>query len=153
MQNGSGRSSFPSNEPAEGRKQSQIDEYVEWYADRAFSTFAMSVKDICATVAGLAANGGWISCVCRIRITEDLRVAWGGSTRTSSASGRLGHSGRLRRNDGYLLQIFHPAPAGPADAVSSRSSNGTVRAVLGSENFKALFVSLEREQARRGNLT
>ncbi len=140
---------LPINEPAEGRKKSQIDEYLEWYCGPGVQHVAMSTKDICATVRTL-----------REREIDFLRVP---DTYYEDLKGRVGkidedfaelkELGILvdRDDDGYLLQIFtQPLQDRPTlffEVIERHGSRG-----FGVGNFKALFVSLEREQARRGNL-
>lgn len=140
---------LPINEPAEGRKKSQIDEYLEWYGGPGIQHVAMNTKDICATVRAL-----------REREIDFLRVP---DTYYEDLKDRVGNIdadfaelkelGILvdRDDDGYLLQIFtQPLQDRPTlffEVIERHGSRG-----FGVGNFKALFVSLEREQARRGNL-
>ena len=150
MQNGSGKIKFPINEPAEGRKKSQIDEYLEWYHGPGVQHIALSVKDICATVADLRARG-----VDFLRVPDAYYEDLGGRVgRIAEDFERIRELGILvdRDDDGYLLQIFtQPMQDRPTlffEIIERHGSRG-----FGIGNFKALFVSLEREQARRGNLT
>jgi 4-hydroxyphenylpyruvate dioxygenase len=140
---------LPINEPAEGRKKSQIDEYLEWYGGPGVQHIAMNTKDICHTVRQL-----------RQREIDFLRVP---DTYYDELQGRVGEIdedldelrdlGILvdRDDDGYLLQIFtQPLQDRPTlffEVIERHGSRG-----FGVGNFKALFVSLEREQAKRGNL-
>lgn len=140
---------LPINEPAEGRKRSQIDEYLDWYNGPGVQHVAMSCKDICETVRQL-----------REREIDFLRVP---DTYYEDLKDRVGDIdedvdelrdlGILvdRDDDGYLLQIFtQPVQDRPTlffEVIERHGSRG-----FGVGNFKALFVSLEREQARRGNL-
>jgi 4-hydroxyphenylpyruvate dioxygenase len=149
MENGAGKIKFPINEPAEGRKKSQIDEYLEWYNGPGVQHVAMNTKDICATVREL-----------RRREIDFLRVP---DTYYEDLMDRVGkidedfdeikELGILvdRDEDGYLLQIFsQPVQDRPTvffEVIERHGCRG-----FGQGNFKALFVSLEREQARRGNL-
>ena len=143
------RIKLPINEPAEGRKKSQIDEYLEWYRGPGIQHVAMSTGDICATVRAL-----------REREIDFLRVP---DTYYDELASRVGtidedmdelrELGILvdRDDDGYLLQIFtQPLQDRPTlffEVIERYGSRG-----FGVGNFKALFVSLEREQERRGNL-
>ncbi len=143
------RIKMPINEPAEGRKKSQIDEYLEWNNGPGIQHIAMNTRDICATVREL-----------RRREIDFLRVP---DTYYEDLASRVGaidedleelkELGVLvdRDADGYLLQIFsHPLQDRPTlflEVIERHGSRG-----FGVGNFKALFVSLEREQARRGNL-
>ncbi len=150
MQNGTGKIKFPINEPAEGRRKSQIEEYLDWYRGPGVQHVAMSVKNICAAVADLRDRG-----VDFLRVPdtyyEGLRDRVGDIDEDFS---RLRELGVLvdRDDDGYLLQIFtQPVQDRPTlffEIIERHGSRG-----FGVGNFKALFVSLEREQARRGNLT
>jgi 4-hydroxyphenylpyruvate dioxygenase len=149
MQNGSGRIKFPINEPAEGKRRSQIEEYLIHYGGPGVQHIALATKDIIATVDALAAAG-----VDFLRIPpsyyEDL------PTRVGSINediGELAKRGILvdRDDEGYLLQIFsQPVQDRPTvfyEVIRRHGSQG-----FGVGNFKALFQALEREQSRRGNL-
>jgi len=149
MENGTGKCKFPINEPAEGRKKSQIQEYIDFYYGPGVQHIAMNTQDICSTVRML-----------RERAIDFLRVP---DTYYDSLADRVGpineeidelrELGVLadRDEDGYLLQIFtQPVQDRPTlffEVIERHGSRG-----FGVGNFKALFVSLEREQARRGNL-
>ncbi len=140
---------MPINEPAEGRRKSQIDEYLEWYRGPGVQHVALATGDIRATVREL-----------RRREIDFLRVP---DTYYEDLPARVGdlpvqldelrELGILvdRDEDGYLLQIFtQPVQDRPTlffEVIERHGSRG-----FGVGNFKALFVSLEREQARRGNL-
>ncbi|MFQ5492394.1 MAG: 4-hydroxyphenylpyruvate dioxygenase [Phycisphaerae bacterium] len=149
MENGSGKIKLPINEPAEGKKKSQIEEYLEWYQGPGVQHVAMTTADICKTVRAL-----------RKRDIDFLRVP---DTYYEDLADRIGpidedyaelkDLGILvdRDEDGYLLQIFtQPMQDRPTlfyEVIERHGSRG-----FGLGNFKALFVSLEREQERRGNL-
>ncbi len=140
---------LPINEPAEGKKKSQIDEYLDWYNGPGVQHIAMNTKDICETVRQL-----------RQREIDFLRVP---DTYYEDLKDRVGEIdedidelrelGILvdRDDDGYLLQIFtQPLQDRPTlffEVIERHGSRG-----FGIGNFKALFISLEREQERRGNL-
>jgi 4-hydroxyphenylpyruvate dioxygenase len=149
MQNGSGRIKFPINEPAEGKRRSQIEEYLIHYGGPGVQHIALATKDIIATVDALAAAG-----VDFLRIPatyyEELPTRVGPIDEDIS---ELAKRGILvdRDDEGYLLQIFsQPVQDRPTvfyEVIRRRGSQG-----FGVGNFKALFEALEREQARRGNL-
>ena len=75
MANGNGRVKFPINEPAEGRKKSQIEEYLEFYHGPGVQHIAMATNDILATVAKLAGAGCGVPAPCRTRTTRSWRAA------------------------------------------------------------------------------
>ena len=143
------RIKLPINEPAEGRKKSQIDEYLDWYNGPGVQHIAMNTKDICATVRELKARE-----IDFLRVPdtyyEDLRQRVG---EIDEDFDELQDLGILvdRDDEGYLLQIFsHPLQDRPTvffEVIERHGSRG-----FGVGNFKALFVSLEREQEKRGNL-
>lgn len=149
MENGSGKIKLPINEPAEGRKKSQIDEYLEWYNGPGIQHIAMSTKDICATVRELRKRD-----IDFLRVPDtyyqDLKSRVGKIDEDYSTLQELGILVD-RDEDGYLLQIFtQPMQDRPTlffEVIERHGSRG-----FGLGNFKALFVSLEREQAARGNL-
>lgn len=149
MENGTGKCKFPINEPAEGRKKSQIDEYLEYYCGPGVQHIAMNVPDICASVREL--RGRDIDFL-RVPDTyyEDLRERVGPIEEDYSELAELGILVD-RDEDGYLLQIFtQPVQDRPTlffELIERHGCRG-----FGQGNFKALFISLEREQARRGNL-
>ncbi len=149
MENGTGKCKFPINEPAEGKKKSQIDEFLQFYCGPGVQHVAMNTGDICKTVRDL-----------RKRDIDFLRVP---ETYYDYIKERVGNIdedwselrelGILvdRDDDGYLLQIFtSPVQDRPTlffEVIERHGSRG-----FGIGNFKALFVSIEREQALRGNL-
>jgi 4-hydroxyphenylpyruvate dioxygenase len=140
---------LPINEPAEGKKKSQIDEYLDWYNGPGVQHIAMNTKDICETVRQLRDRN-----VDFLRVPdtyyEDLTERVG---KIDEDINELRDLGILvdRDEDGYLLQIFtQPMQDRPTlffEVIERHGSRG-----FGVGNFKALFVSLEREQERRGNL-
>ncbi len=149
MENGTGKCKFPINEPAEGLRKSQIDEYLESYRGPGVQHVAMTTGDICATVRRLRERH-----IDFLRVPdsyyEELRARVG---EIDEDIDELAELGILvdRDDDGYLLQIFsQPVQDRPTlfyEVIERHGSRG-----FGVGNFKALFVSLEREQARRGNL-
>ena len=149
MQDGTGKVKFPINEPAEGKKKSQIQEYLDYYYGPGVQHIACSTGDIIATVTQLRDNG-----------IEFLRVPTTYYQELESRVGRidepvdqLAELGILvdRDEEGYLLQIFtKPVEDRPTvffEIIERHGSRG-----FGKGNFKALFESIEREQALRGNL-
>lgn len=149
MENGSGKIKLPINEPAEGRKKSQIEEYLEYSCGPGVQHIAMSTKDICKTVHML-----------RQRDIDFLRVPDAYYDTLLKRVGNIDEDidelrdlGILvdRDEDGYLLQIFtQPVQDRPTlffEVIERHGSRG-----FGVGNFKALFVSIEEEQKRRGNL-
>ncbi len=140
---------LPINEPAEGRKKSQIDEYLEWYNGPGVQHVAMNTADICATVRELRKREIDFLCV-PDTYYEDLADRVGSIDEDFAELQDLGILVD-RDDDGYLLQIFtQPLQDRPTlffEVIERHGSRG-----FGVGNFKALFVSLEREQAKRGNL-
>ena len=150
MSNGNGYSKFPINEPAEGKKKSQIEEYLEFYEGEGVQHIAVATKDILSTVRDLKARGvEFLSAppeayyhMMPERVGEiDEEVA------------QLKELGILVDCDeeGYLLQIFtKPVEDRPTLFFEIIQRKGAQS--FGAGNFKALFESLEREQELRGNL-
>ena len=149
MANGNGRVKFPINEPAEGRKKSQIEEYLEFYRGPGVQHVAMATHDIAATVEKLRDQG-----------VEFLRVPGsyyeeleGRVGKIDEPVARLAELGILvdRDEEGYMLQIFtRPVEDRPTlfyEIIQRKGSRS-----FGKGNFKALFEAIEREQASRGNL-
>ncbi len=149
MQNGSGRIKFPINEPAEGKRKSQIDEYLSFYGGPGVQHIALATKDIVATVDALKTAG-----------IDFLRVPEAYYTELPARVGpidenveELAKRGILvdRDDEGYLLQIFsQPMQDRPTlffEVIRRHGCKG-----FGVGNFKALFEAIEREQALRGNL-
>jgi 4-hydroxyphenylpyruvate dioxygenase len=146
---GNGRIKFPINEPAEGKRKSQIDEYLEFYGGAGAQHIAVATRDIVGTVAKLRERGVeflmtpeayYDEVPTRVgEIEEDLED--------------LRREGILvdRDDEGYLLQIFtKPVGDRPTmffEVIERHGARG-----FGEGNFKALFEAIEREQERRGNL-
>jgi 4-hydroxyphenylpyruvate dioxygenase len=149
MQDGSGRLKFPINEPAEGKRKSQIAEYLEYYRGPGVQHIAFSTGDIVETVSRLRANGVEFL---RVPATyyDDLRSRVGSIEEPIETLAELGVLVD-RDDDGYLLQIFtRPVEDRPTvffEVIERQGSRG-----FGAGNFKALFEAIEREQALRGNL-
>jgi 4-hydroxyphenylpyruvate dioxygenase len=140
---------FPINEPAAGKKKSQIDEYLEFYGGPGVQHIALATDDIVAAVRGMRAAG--LDFLSTPASYYDTLGEWVGDTRVPLSE--LRELGILadRDEDGYLLQIFtKPVQDRPTvffELIERHGSQG-----FGKGNFKALFEAIEREQARRGNL-
>ena len=149
MSNGNGRIKFPINEPAEGRKKSQIEEYIDFYQGAGVQHIAVATDNIIETVTELQARG-----------IEFLKVP---GTYYDTVLDRVGEIdedleplrdlGILidRDDEGYLLQIFtKPVVDRPTMFFEIIQRKGAQS--FGKGNFKALFEAIEREQALRGTL-
>jgi 4-hydroxyphenylpyruvate dioxygenase len=149
MTNGNGRVKFPINEPAEGKKKSQIEEYLDFYQGAGIQHIAVATDDILSTVKEMTARG-----------IEFLYVP---GTYYDTVLDRVGdideeilalkELGILvdRDDEGYLLQIFtKPVVDRPTMFFEIIQRKGAQS--FGKGNFKALFESIEAEQARRGTL-
>lgn len=149
MSNGNGYVKFPINEPAEGKKKSQVEEYLEFYNGEGCQHVAMATNDIVHTVTELKNRG-----------VEFLRVP---NNYYDDLLDRVGHIdedieplkelGILvdRDDEGYLLQLFtKPVEDRPTLFFEIIQRKGAKS--FGKGNFKALFEALEREQEVRGNL-
>jgi 4-hydroxyphenylpyruvate dioxygenase len=149
MSNGNGFVKFPINEPAEGKKKSQVEEYLEFYNGEGVQHCALATNDIVKTVNDLQSRG-----------VEFLKIP---TTYYDELPARVGHIdedleplkhlGILvdRDNEGYLLQIFSkPVEDRPTLFFEIIQRKGAKS--FGKGNFKALFEALEKEQDARGNL-
>ena len=149
MSNGNGRIKFPINEPAKGKKKSQIEEYIDFYQGAGVQHVALATDDIIKTVSKLRERGVEFLSVPAIyystmtdrvgKIDEDLKS--------------LHELGVLvdRDDEGYLLQIFtKPVQDRPTVFYEIIERKGAKS--FGKGNFKALFESIELEQGRRGTL-
>ena len=154
MSNGNGRIKFPINEPAEGKKKSQIEEYIDFYEGAGVQHLALATDDIIKTVADLKARG--------VEFLPPPPQAY-----YDDIPRRLGvHMDTMKEDikelqklsilvdadeEGYLLQIFtKPVEDRPTlfyEIIQRMGAKG-----FGAGNFKALFESIEREQALRGTL-
>jgi 4-hydroxyphenylpyruvate dioxygenase len=149
MQDGTGKVKFPINEPAEGKKKSQIQEYLDYYQGPGVQHIALSTGDIVAAVSRLRENGVEFL---RVPTTyyDELEDRVG---KINEPVDKLAELGILvdRDEEGYLLQIFtRPVQDRPTlffEIIERHGSRG-----FGKGNFKALFEAIEREQALRGNL-
>ena len=154
MSNGNGRIKFPINEPAQAEKRSQIEEYLDFYEGCGVQHLAVATEDIIATVKHLRTNG--------VEFLPPPPQAY-----YDAIPKRLGKHMKLMKEDisklqefsvlvdadeeGYLLQIFtKPLQDRPTlffEIIQRMGAKG-----FGAGNFKALFESIEREQANRGTL-
>ena len=154
MSNGNGRIKFPINEPAKGKKRSQIEEYLDFYEGAGVQHIAVATDDIIKTVSQLKSNG--------VEFLSTPPEAY-----YKAVPGRLEEFSHELREDietlkglgimidadeeGYLLQIFtKPLEDRPTlffEIIQRMGAKG-----FGAGNFKALFESIEREQAKRGTL-
>ena len=149
MANGNDRIKFPINEPAAGKKKSQIDEYLEFYGGPGVQHIAMATEDIVATVAALRDRGVEFLSV----PTSYYDALQGRVGKIDEPVDTLARLGILvdRDPDGYLLQIFSkPVQDRPTVFYEIIQRKGAKS--FGKGNFKALFEAIEREQALRGNL-
>ncbi|MHC5532949.1 4-hydroxyphenylpyruvate dioxygenase [Priestia megaterium] len=149
MMNGTGRIKFPINEPAEGKRKSQIQEYLDFYNGPGVQHLALLTNDIIKTVKALKDNG-----------VEFLDTP---ATYYEELNDRVGEIDEDlkklqelsilvdRDDEGYLLQIFtKPIVDRPTLFIEIIQRKGALG--FGDGNFKALFESIEREQERRGNI-
>jgi 4-hydroxyphenylpyruvate dioxygenase len=149
MSNGNGYVKFPINEPAEGKKKSQVEEYLEFYQGEGVQHVALATNDIVTTIRDLMSRG-----------VEFLKVP---NTYYDDLLDRVGkidedleplrELGILvdRDNEGYLLQLFSkPVQDRPTLFFEIIQRKGAKS--FGKGNFKALFEAIEREQEARGNL-
>jgi len=149
MANGNGRIKFPINEPAEGRKKSQIEEYLEFYGGPGVQHIALGTGDIIGTVSELQARG-----MDFLRVPNHYYEAL--ESRVGKIDEPIAELAKLgilvdRDDEGYMLQIFSkPVEDRPTlffEVIQRKGSRS-----FGKGNFKALFEAIEREQAARGNL-
>jgi 4-hydroxyphenylpyruvate dioxygenase len=149
--NGNHRVKFPLNEPAVGKKKSQIDEYLEFYGGPGVQHLALATPDICATVDTLRARGVQFLAAPDSYYTDPVLRERIGEVRVPVAE--LQKRGILvdRDEDGYLLQIF-TKPIGDRPTVFFEFIERHGSLGFGKGNFQALFQAIEREQERRGNL-
>ncbi len=149
MSNGNGRIKFPINEPAQGLKKSQIDEYLEFYQGPGVQHLALATHDIIETVTQLKNNGLEFLYVPETYY-NDLKERVGEIDEPVEALKKLGILVD-RDEEGYLLQIFSkPVQDRPTVFYEIIERKGARS--FGKGNFKALFEAIEREQALRGNL-
>jgi 4-hydroxyphenylpyruvate dioxygenase len=149
VQNGSGRIKFPINEPAQSRRRSQIEEYLQFYGGPGVQHIAMATGNIVETVRAMRHND--VSFLKVPRSYYDILPDRIGTIKEDIEE--LADLGILvdRDDEGYMLQIFtKPVADRPTvffEVIQRRGSKS-----FGKGNFKALFEAIEREQARRGTL-
>lgn len=149
MSNGNGYVKFPINEPAEGKKKSQVEEYLDFYGDEGVQHIAIATNNIVDTVTKLQDRGVEFLKV-PATYYDDLEARVG---KIDENIDPLKHLGILvdRDEEGYLLQIFtKPVEDRPTLFFEIIQRKGAKS--FGAGNFKALFEALEREQDLRGNL-
>jgi 4-hydroxyphenylpyruvate dioxygenase len=148
--NGNHRVKFPLNEPAIGKKKSQIDEYLEFYGGPGAQHVALATNDILATVDAMTAEGVEFLATPASYYEDPALRARIGNVRVPIEE--LQRRGILvdRDEDGYLLQIF-TRPTGDRPTVFFELIERHGSLGFGKGNFKALFEAIEREQERRGN--
>ena len=149
MSNGNGRIKFPINEPAEGKKKSQIEEYLDYYNGPGVQHIAVATDDIVSTVSAMRARGVEFLYVPE-NYYEDLLDRVGKIDEDISV---LKQHGILidRDEEGYLLQLFtKPVVDRPTLFFEIIQRKGAQS--FGKGNFKALFEAIEREQEARGTL-
>ncbi|MHB9861394.1 4-hydroxyphenylpyruvate dioxygenase [Streptomyces sp. YIM S03343] len=140
---------FPINEPALGKKKSQIDEYLEFYGGAGVQHIAFNTSDIVRTVRTMRAAG--VEFLGTPDTYYDTLGEWVGDTRVPLETLRELKILADRDEDGYLLQIFtKPVQDRPTVFFEIIERHGSMG--FGKGNFKALFEAIEREQERRGNL-
>jgi 4-hydroxyphenylpyruvate dioxygenase len=149
MTDGKGRLKFPLNEPAEGKRKSQIEEYLEYYGGPGVQHIALSTTDIVHTVTELRSRGMEFLSTPDTYYAE-LPERIGEIDEDVTDLRRLGILAD-RDDEGYLLQIFTrnlgDRPTTFLEVIERHGARG-----FGEGNFKALFEAIEREQERRGNL-
>jgi 4-hydroxyphenylpyruvate dioxygenase len=149
MTNGTGRIKFPINEPAEGKRKSQIQEYLDYNNGPGVQHVALLTNDIITTVTALKENGVEFLTTPNTYY-EDLANRVG---KIDEDIKRIQELNILvdRDDEGYLLQIFtKPLVDRPTLFIEIIQRKGALG--FGDGNFKALFESIEREQERRGNI-
>lgn len=149
MSNGNGRIKFPINEPAEGMKKSQIEEYLDFYEGEGVQHIAVATDDIITTVTELQSRGiDFLHVPTNYYDTLQERVG-----KIDEDIDSLKQLGILvdRDDEGYLLQIFtkpiEPRPTMFFEIIQRKGAQS-----FGKGNFKALFEAIEREQELRGTL-
>jgi 4-hydroxyphenylpyruvate dioxygenase len=146
---GSGKIKFPINEPAEGKRKSQIEEYIEYYRGAGAQHIAMATRDIVRCVTELSARGVEFLTI-PAEYYDDVPERIGEIDEQLEDLRRLGILVDSD-DDGYLLQIF-TKPIGDRPTVFFEIIERHGARGFGEGNFKALFEAIEREQDRRGNL-
>lgn len=150
MSNGNGYVKFPINEPAEGKKKSQIEEYLEFYEGEGVQHAALATNNILQTVKRLKENGVEFLSAPPQSYYDMLSTRVGNIDEEIKSIQELGILVD-RDDEGYLLQIFtKPLQDRPTLFFEIIQRKGAQS--FGAGNFKALFEAIEREQEKRGNL-
>ena len=150
MSNGNGFAKFPINEPAEGKKKSQVEEYLEYYEGEGVQHIAVATKDIIHTVTELKKRGVEFLSPPPEAYYEMVPERVGDIEEDITKLKKLGILIDCDE-EGYLLQIFtKPVEDRPTLFYEIIERHGAQS--FGAGNFKALFEALEKEQAKRGNL-
>ncbi len=150
MSNNNGYVKFPINEPAEGKKKSQIEEYLDFYEGEGVQHIAIATNDIVKTVRALKSRGVEFLSAPPNAYYEDMQARVGKIDEDIAPLQELGILVDCDE-EGYLLQIFtKPVEDRPTLFFEIIQRKGAQS--FGAGNFKALFESIEREQAKRGNL-
>lgn len=154
MSNGNGRIKFPINEPAEGKKKSQIEEYLDFYQGSGCQHLALATDDIITTVSALKARGVEFLSAPPHAYYEEIPARLGEHMKIMNEDIDVLEKLSIlidADEDGYLLQIFtKPVEDRPTlffEIIQRMGAQG-----FGAGNFKALFESIEREQEKRGTL-
>ena len=150
MADGKGKVKFPINEPAEGKRKSQIEEYLEYYGGPGVQHVALITADIVATVRDLRERGVRVHQRRRGPTTRNCRGGSARSTRTST-TWRSSASWSIAMTTAICCrsspQTISDRPTVFFEIIERNGARG-----FGEGNFKALFEAIEREQATRGNL-
>ncbi len=149
VSNGNGYVKFPINEPADGKKKSQIEEYIEFYKSAGVQHIAIATDDIIATVTELRKRGVEFLYVPEIYYDE----VWQRVGKINEDVNKIKELNILvdRDEEGYLLQLF-TKPVQDRPTVFFEIIQRCGAKSFGKGNFKALFEAIEREQELRGNL-
>jgi len=140
---------FPLNEPAAGKRKSQIDEYLDFYGGPGVQHIALATSDILGAVQAMRAAG--VEFLAAPDTYYETLGEWVGDTRVPLPELQANAVLADRDEDGYLLQIFtKPVQDRPTVFFELIERHGSIG--FGKGNFKALFEAIEREQERRGNL-
>ncbi len=149
VSNGNGFVKFPINEPADGKKKSQIEEYIEFYKSAGVQHIAIATDDIISTVTELRARGVEFLYVPEVYYEE----VWQRVGKINEDVNKIKELNILvdRDDEGYLLQLF-TKPVQDRPTVFFEIIQRCGAKSFGKGNFKALFEAIEREQELRGNL-
>ena len=147
---GTGRIKFPINEPAEGKRKSQIEEYIEYYRGAGAQHIAMATRDIVGCVTALTRAGRRVPHDPRVVLRRGARADRRRSRRTWRTSAGSASWSTATTRATCCRSSRSRSATGPTvffEIIERHGSRG-----FGEGNFKALFEAIEREQERRGNL-